>query len=284
MNTVVLEKITCIRGSFKPSSISLSKLKRKLKPTKSEHSMNKTISSLKKDLLSTPSLNFTSSSPTFVRNSVYLDQKKILDIETQLILSKSTDLNSQFSIAIKSLNELITISPEFGNALSHITSIIIEHDSFIKLNAQQIEKTLETFKEDLKRLTKRYKKLAYEILGSQEKVRQKRSVISELKKEKTEMNEQLEHKNKFISELESRINRLECQLKNTSDELFCKNPVKFKNLLTVEISERKSFLHNEDGFISSIDPGSETYIFANPHDISDISPIINPMITIHEIN
>lgn len=231
--------------------------------------------SLKQNLLCPPKTDLISSSPTIPRSCHSKTSNfSLKNIEEKLVQSQNIEVKAQYLLAQNYLNEIIKIRPDLSKILSTIKNIFSNYIEFIQAS---LEKKLSESHEDFKRLTKRYKKMAMEVMEVQEKLKKKRGDVYRLKNTINCNNAELIVKESNIEELKTKIKELEEKIKNISDEAFCKRPVKLTKLV-LEIPKRSEKTEktekSEDFLLSSIERESE--IESSPQLPGEINLLFQP--------
>ncbi|OMJ71310.1 hypothetical protein SteCoe_30509 [Stentor coeruleus] len=258
-NKSFLNKNSLARGTI------LAKLKPKSLKEQDTDLINQTVSLKKVNSAFTDGLNSTLS-PTVTRFTFSTYSHKISKLESKLLFRIDQDPSEKISAAFSVMEDLIVINPELTTLLTKVKSILEEYIQEVKNTEEILQKNLNNTSEDLKRLTKRYKKLAIEALDSQAQVKKRRNAAFELKKERKELKAELAMKNEEILKLEKKIESLETEVK----EFQMNNKVQrkvYKNHLYVHIPKKSL---DKFGIGSSqaspIDLGTEINIAPGAHD------------------
>ena len=227
-----------IKKKINLSGISRTKFKKpSLIHSDSEH-LSRPVS-LTKSLLSFPKGSHDSGSPTVARSRDPLYYRMLINIEENLVKNKDLDLKDQYDSVCYHFDELIRISPELTIILNNIQGIASSYIDFIVKSADE---KIQQANEDFKRLSKRYRKMSFEVMGLQEKLKKKKEIIFDLKSQRNELTAKIKEKNIGIIELESQINMLKVKNQKLSDMQFCSQPVKACRTLTIAIPEKNNFL------------------------------------------
>ena len=248
-----------IKRKINLSSISQAKLRKtSLHHSGSEH-VSKPIS-FKNSLFSLPKSEHDSSSPTMPRFRDPSYYKTLINIEDTLAKNKDLDLKDQYEFICIFFEDLLKINPELTTILNSIQKITSDYLETITKSAEENHKQAN---EDFKRLSKRYKKMALEVMELQEKLKKKKKIVYELKIVRNESAEDTKVKNNRILELESQINMLKIKNQRLSDLQFCSQPVKACKTLTISIPEKSNLL---------LPPGQESALLSSIDLVGDLDP------------
>lgn len=264
-NKSFLNKNSLARGTI------LAKLKPKSLKEQDTDLINQTVSLKKLNSALTDGLNSTMS-PTMTRFTFSTYSHKISKLESKLLFKIDQDPSEKVSAAFSVMEDLIVINPELTTLLTKVKSILEEYIQEAKNVEETLQKNIINTSEDLKRLTKRYKKLAIEALDCQAQVKKRRNAAFELKKERKELKEELSKKNEEILKLEKKMKCLEMEIAEFQDNKGKKKV--YKNHLYVHIPKKSL---DKFGIGSSqaspIDLGTEINLAPGAHD-DILSPLL----------
>lgn len=269
MSTKNLRSKSFLLKPVSSKHFSISKLKPKMNKDQGSELINSSLSLIKNNSAQPYPLN-TSLSPAVSRFSLPTQLVSLSALESRLLFNLDQESQEKVSAALSVINELMVVCPELSNILAKIKEAFEEHIEMLKNSRGELEKNMNSTSEDLKRMKKRYKKLALEVLDHQAQVKDKRTTIFELKKDKKQLTEELLKKNDDIEKMTEKVKGLEKELHLFEHKILI---FEGKKDLMVKIPGKSSANFEIDSsMLSPIAPISEFTLSPNgPEDF--LSPI-----------